>query len=137
MNYLMGIYIIHIIFLIVGMILGAFFYGFFFTQVPTGYLCMKYGGKNVLMFSMASASFIHILIPTIVRFNDSLFFAARVLQGLLLVSVNARLHLNSYFAVWVRGIVVLNVECEFRDRSSNPIECHDHVMLTLGKSTLP
>ena len=69
------------------MILGAFFYGFFFTQVPTGYLCMKYGGKNVLMFSMASASFIHILTPTIVRFNDSLFFAARVLQGLLLVSV--------------------------------------------------
>lgn len=68
------------------MILGAFFYGFFFTQVPTGYLCMKYGGKNVLMFSMGSASFIHILIPFIVRFNDSLFFAARVLQGLLLVS---------------------------------------------------
>ena len=37
----------------------------------------------------------------------------------------------------VRGIVVLNVECEFRGRSSNPSECHSHVMLTLGKSTLP
>ena len=36
-----------------------------------------------------------------------------------------------------RGIVVLYVECEFRGRSSNPSECHDYVMLTLGMSTLP
>ncbi|XP_066922006.1 vesicular glutamate transporter 1-like [Clytia hemisphaerica] len=67
-----------------GMLLGAFFYGYFFTQIPTGYLCMKFGGKNVLLFSMASASVIHVLIPFIVRFSDSLFFASRVLQGLLL-----------------------------------------------------
>ena len=30
-------------------------------------------------------------------------------------------------------LVVLNVEFEFRGWSSNPSECHDHVMLTLGK----
>ena len=41
------------------------------------------------------------------------------------------------YLLWVRGIVVLNVECEFRGGSSNPSECHNHVMLTLGKSTLP
>ena len=39
--------------------------------------------------------------------------------------------------MWVRGIVVLNEECEFRARSSNPSECHDYVMFTLDKSTLP
>ena len=37
--------------------------------------------------------------------------------------------------LWLRGIVVLNMECEFRGQSSKSSECH--VMLTLGKSTLP
>lgn len=67
-----------------GMLLGAFFYGFFFTQIPTGWLCLKFGGKNVLMFSMFSSSLIHVLIPFVVRWSDSLFFASRVLQGMVL-----------------------------------------------------
>ena len=36
--------------------------------------------------------------------------------------------------LWLRGIVVLNVEYEFRDWSSNSSECH---VMSLGKSTLP
>ena len=50
-----------------------------------------------------------------------------------------RTFISQYYHLlpWVRGIVVLNVECEFRGRSSNSSVCHDHVMLTLGKSTLP
>ena len=38
---------------------------------------------------------------------------------------------------WVRGIGVLNVECELCGRSSNLSECPDHVNVDLGKQTLP
>ena len=56
----------------------------------------------------------------------------------MILNVEENINLiNKICLEWFRGIVVLNVECEFHGRSLNSSECHDHVMLTLGRSTLP
>ena len=48
---------------------------------------MKIGGKTVFGFAVLGASIINTLLPLIVRLDEDWFFAARITQGLLLVSV--------------------------------------------------
>lgn len=67
-----------------GMLLGAFFYGYLVLQIPGGTILGRFGGKKVLGTAVFISSILHILLPEIVRFNEDLFFMARISQGLAL-----------------------------------------------------
>ena len=69
-----------------GIILSAFFYGYLVLQIPGGWLALRIGAKRIMGFSILTASIISVLLPIIVRYSCVLFIAARVLQGLVLVS---------------------------------------------------
>ena len=70
----------------IGLLLGAFFYGYLVLQIPGGTILGRFGGKKVLGTAVFVSSILHILLPEIVRFNEDLFFIARISQGLALVS---------------------------------------------------
>lgn len=67
-----------------GIILSSFFYGYILLQIPGGWLALRIGAKRVLGYSILMASIIHTMLPMIVRYNCTLFIAARVLQGVVL-----------------------------------------------------
>jgi len=67
-----------------GVLLGAFFYGYLWLQIPGGWLCLKFGGKRVLGLAVFTASLICTMLPILVRINENLFFAGRICQGLFL-----------------------------------------------------
>jgi len=72
--------------ILIGLILGAFFYGYLITQVPGGWLANKYGGKWVYSVGMLLCSFMTVLTPVAAKASPYLLVAARILEGLGQVS---------------------------------------------------
>jgi ACS family sodium-dependent inorganic phosphate cotransporter-like MFS transporter 5 len=66
-----------------GLILSAYFYGYILTQIPGGWLSMKYGGKIVLAASMFAGSLLTIaLAPAASLGGYKALIALRFLIGL-------------------------------------------------------
>ena len=74
-------------FIIIGVILGAFFYGYLITQIPGGWLSDKYGGKWVYGIGMLICAIMTVLTPIAARTSYYLLVAARVIEGLGQVSL--------------------------------------------------
>ncbi|XP_068130532.1 sialin-like isoform X2 [Hyperolius riggenbachi] len=65
-----------------GWILGAFFYGYIFTQIPGGYLAGKIGGKFLLGFGVLGTAVLTLLTPLAADLGVGYLIAVRVLEGL-------------------------------------------------------
>ncbi|CAG7730460.1 unnamed protein product [Allacma fusca] len=65
-----------------GAILGSFFYGFVFTQIPGGWISDRFGGKIALLVTSIIFSVITMLHPLFARFGPEYLFGLRVIQGL-------------------------------------------------------
>ncbi|XP_028410883.1 LOW QUALITY PROTEIN: sialin-like [Dendronephthya gigantea] len=65
-----------------GIILGSFFYGYIFTQLPGGWIATKYGAKRVFCFGVLWTSVLTLLTPVAARFSLYALIALRILEGL-------------------------------------------------------
>nr|XP_022328030.1 sialin-like [Crassostrea virginica]XP_022328031.1 sialin-like [Crassostrea virginica] len=65
-----------------GLILGAFFYGYIFTQIPGGFLANRFGGKFLFGGGVFITAVLTILTPFCAQQNIALLVTVRVLEGL-------------------------------------------------------
>ena len=65
-----------------GIILGSFFYGYVFTQLPGGWIAAKYGAKRVFGFGVFWTTALTLLTPLAANFSVYALIALRILEGL-------------------------------------------------------
>lgn len=70
-----------------GHILGAFYYGYVFAQIPGGILAQKYGGKHVFGIGIFATAVLTLLTPLAARTGPAYMIAVRVLEGIGEVSI--------------------------------------------------
>lgn len=70
-----------------GHILGAFYYGYVFAQIPGGILAQKYGGKHVFGVGIFLTAVLTLLTPLAARIGPAYMIGVRVLEGIGEVSV--------------------------------------------------
>lgn len=68
-------------------LLSAFFWGYFVTQIPGGWLADKFGGRRVYGTALAVAGIATVLIPVCARTHIILLYILRVICGLAMVSL--------------------------------------------------
>ena len=66
--------------------LSSFFYGYIITQLPGGYLALKFGGKNLFGIGILATAVFTLLTPVAARAGVALLVALRILIGLCEVS---------------------------------------------------
>uniref|UniRef100_A0A4D5R9M0 Vesicular glutamate transporter 2 n=1 Tax=Scolopendra viridis TaxID=118503 RepID=A0A4D5R9M0_SCOVI len=66
----------------VGIVLSCFFYGYILTQIPSGWLCEKFGGKLVLIIGIGVFSATTLFIPEGARLSMYALIAIRIVQGM-------------------------------------------------------
>lgn len=65
-----------------GIVLGSFFYGYIFTQLPGGLLAERFGGKLVLLVGIAWTALLTLLTPIIAEVGDFAgIITLRILEG--------------------------------------------------------
>ncbi|XP_026867484.1 sialin isoform X1 [Electrophorus electricus] len=64
-----------------GMLLGAFFFGYLFTQIPGGYLSGRFGGSIFLGGGVLGTAVLTLLTPLAAQLGPSWLFALRALEG--------------------------------------------------------
>lgn len=67
------------------MLLGAFYWSYWATELPGGLLAQKFGGRKVLGLGVTIAGIINLLIPAACHIHYLLAAFLRALQGLALV----------------------------------------------------
>lgn len=75
-----------IIFYFLGLVLGAFFYGYWILQIPGAWLAIKIGGTRVFGYGVLLTSLLAILTPIAARYHVMALVGVRIFQGLFLVS---------------------------------------------------
>lgn len=63
------------------MLLGAFFFGYLFTQIPGGYLSGRCGGSKFLGGGVLGTAILTILTPWAAEYGVNWLFALRALEG--------------------------------------------------------
>ncbi|KAK7489398.1 hypothetical protein BaRGS_00019342 [Batillaria attramentaria] len=66
-----------------GIVLSAFYYGYFTTQIPGGMLARVLGGKPLFAGSVIGCSALSLLTPLAARLDVGFLIGVRVVQGLL------------------------------------------------------
>lgn len=78
-----------------GIILGAFFYGYFWTPILGGRLAEMFGGKRIFSYGILMASIFTILTPIAAKLNLAALIVTRILvgvgQGVIYPSMNVML----------------------------------------------
>ncbi|CAL1547223.1 unnamed protein product [Lymnaea stagnalis] len=62
-------------------LLSMYFYGYIFTQIPSGWLASRYGGKRVWGFFMLICSLCTLLTPVSARIHVHMAYAVRFILG--------------------------------------------------------
>ncbi|XP_048745498.1 sialin-like [Ostrea edulis] len=75
-----------------GLILGSFFWGYLATQIPGGWVAVKFGGKRVLGLSMALSSFCTFLTPIAAQTSHIFLMIIRFLLGIASGAVFPAMH---------------------------------------------
>ncbi|KAG7248849.1 hypothetical protein CRUP_018358, partial [Coryphaenoides rupestris] len=65
-----------------GWILGSFFYGYIFTQIPGGYLASRYGAKWLLGLGILCTTVFTLLTPVAADMGAGYLIAVRILEGI-------------------------------------------------------
>ena len=73
-------------FLLLGLILGAFYYGYMVFQIPGGWLALRVGGARLFGAAVLVASVLTLLTPAAARWSPVALIVLRILEGLALVS---------------------------------------------------
>jgi len=74
-----------------GIVLGAFFYGYMTTQIISGVIAQKVGGKLLIFVGLVWVSLFTMLTPLITTVGGfGALFAIRLFQGVASVCVTAR-----------------------------------------------
>ena len=76
-----------ILILLLGVVLGSFYYGYVALQIPGGWLAVKLGGTRLFGLAVLIASVLTTLTPLAARISVLLLIAVRVGEGLVLVSI--------------------------------------------------
>ena len=76
-----------------GLILGAFYYGYIWTQVPGGILAERYGGKWVFGLGTFVTGFLTLFTPMATRRGLASLFVLRLFEGFFEVRVFRDLNL--------------------------------------------
>ncbi len=86
------------LYFLTGWVLGAFFYGYLFTQIPGGLLATKFGGRWVFGIGIVMTALLTLLTPLAARTSVYLLIALRVLEGFFEVGTpkNHLFHLLLY-----------------------------------------
>ena len=71
--------------LFTGIVLGSFYYGYAFLQIPGGYLALKLGGTRIFGYAIFLASMLTLLTPVATRYSVYGLIAVRAGEGLMLV----------------------------------------------------
>lgn len=69
-----------------GIVLGSFYYGYAFLQLPGGCLALKLGGTRIFGYAIFLASMLTLLTPVATRYSVYGMIAVRAGEGLMLVS---------------------------------------------------
>ncbi|GFN75986.1 hypothetical protein PoB_000249200 [Plakobranchus ocellatus] len=64
-----------------GLLLGSFFWGYLFLQIPGGVLSEKYGPRRVIFFTMLPVGLLGLVSPVSARVSPWLFLVIRILIG--------------------------------------------------------
>ena len=87
-----------------GIILGSFFYGYIFTQIPGGYLATKFGGKRVFLTGIAATSVLTLMTPFMTKIGTGFLITTRILEGVFEVNIYWTHQASQFFPkVGVRG----------------------------------
>ena len=65
-----------------GLVLSSFYWGYAVTQIPGGWLAVRFGGKRVLGFFMLASAIATILCPVAARPSISFLLILRIIVGL-------------------------------------------------------
>ena len=65
-----------------GIVLSSFFYGYILTQIPAGYLAVKFGGKTTLGLGVLVPSLFTLFTPLAVKGSVYLLIVARIIEGM-------------------------------------------------------
>jgi len=66
-----------------GLVLGAFYYGYLTTQIISGIIAQKVGGKRLILVGLAWTSLLTLLTPVITIVGGfGALFAIRLLEGM-------------------------------------------------------
>lgn len=68
-----------------GLILGAFYWLYWATQVPGGLLGQRFGAKRIFGGGNLLAAFITLLFPFAMKYNFNTLIFLRCLQGFIMV----------------------------------------------------
>jgi len=77
--------LLHVV-IFAGVVLGSFYYGYMFLQIPGGYFALKFGGTRIFGIGVFLASALTILTPFATRYSVWALVVLRILEGLVLVS---------------------------------------------------
>ncbi|CAL8258872.1 unnamed protein product [Lota lota] len=78
-----------------GWILGSFFYGYIFTQIPGGYLASRYGAKWLMGLGILSTVVFTLLTPLAADLGAGYLIAVRLLEG-----IGEGVTFPSMYAMW-------------------------------------
>ncbi|XP_026470914.1 sialin-like [Ctenocephalides felis] len=65
-----------------GILLSAFFYGYIISQLPAGWLAIKFGGHRVFAIGILVTAIFTLVTPAIAKYNIYLLIAVRILEGI-------------------------------------------------------
>lgn len=77
-----------------GLLLGAFYWSYWATELPGGLLAHKFGGRKVLGAGVTTAAILNLLLPLACRTHYLLASFLRALQGLALVRQSKTLSIS-------------------------------------------
>lgn len=72
-------------YILTGIVLGSFYYGYAFLQLPGGCLALKLGGTRIFGYAIFFASMLTLLTPVATRYSVYGMIAVRAGEGLMLV----------------------------------------------------
>ena len=79
----------------IGWVLASFFYGYFFTQIPGGWIATRFGGKHVFGTGVLVTSVLTLITPQMAYINLWALVAVRVVIGFFEVSIQVAIY--SYY----------------------------------------
>ncbi|XP_067010093.2 sialin isoform X3 [Anabrus simplex] len=82
-----------------GVLLGAFYWSYWLTELPGGLLAQRFGGRYTLCVSVLAAGLFNLLLPVACRYHYWAAAAVRALQGLALGVTWPAMH--SISAHWI------------------------------------
>jgi hypothetical protein len=78
-----------VLYYLLGIVLGSFYYGYAFLQIPGAWLALQYGGTRIFGYAIFMASMLTLLTPIATRSSVYGLMGVRAAEGLVLVRTNA------------------------------------------------